>query len=158
MNTLILTVLALFVIAATLASWASRRRRGNDKNSYWLNRYKNADSDDIRARALAGLQQEEGWTFRKIRLATGLNPTELEPIITRGIWLAVLETNHHPTPQQPEPAPAPAPKLQGTPTNPADLQLLKMLKGAHFAPGTEVILPSGQSITGQQARELSTDS
>lgn len=158
MNTPVLAILALIVTAAVLLGWAYRRRRARSKNSYWLKRYENAATDDARARALAGLHQEERWTFRKIRLATGLDPAKLELIITRGIGLAVLETNHHPTPQQPNPHPAPAPKLQGTPTDPADLQLLKMLKGAHFAPGTEVILPSGQSITGQQARELSTDS
>lgn len=158
MNTLMLTVLALIMTAAALLGWAYRRRRGSSRNSYWLKRYKNAATDDSRARALAGLHQQERWTLRKIRLATGLAPAELELIITRGTWLAGLETKHHPTPQQPDPDPAPAPKLQGIPTDPADLQLLKMLKGAHFAPGTEVILPSGQSITGQQARELSTDS
>ncbi|SHU69514.1 Uncharacterised protein [Mycobacteroides abscessus subsp. abscessus] len=158
MNTLVLALLALIVTAAVFLGLAYRRRRTRIKSSYWLKCYKNAATEDARARALAGLHQEERWTLRKITLATGLAPTELEPIITRGIWLAALETNHHPTPQQPEPDPTPAPKLQGTPTDPADLQLLKMLKGAHFAPGTEVILPSGQSITGQQARELSTDS
>lgn len=51
-----------------------------------------------------------------------------------------------------------APELTGTPTDPNDLAVLQMLKGAKFGENSQIILPSGQSITGQQARELTQDS
>ncbi|MEY8019085.1 hypothetical protein [Mycobacterium servetii] len=50
-----------------------------------------------------------------------------------------------------------APPLVGTPTDPRDIALLRMLKDAHFGDGG-IILPSGQLITGEQARELTKDS
>ncbi|MBE5464908.1 Uncharacterised protein [Mycobacteroides abscessus subsp. abscessus] len=48
--------------------------------------------------------------------------------------------------------------LAGTPADPDDLALLQMFKGAKFSAQSRIILPSGQSISGQQARELTEDS
>lgn len=49
-------------------------------------------------------------------------------------------------------------ELAGTPAAPDDLALLQILKGAKFSAQSRIILPSGQSISGQQARELTEDS
>lgn len=49
-------------------------------------------------------------------------------------------------------------ELVGAPTDPNDLALLRLLKGANFGDGGRIVLPSGRSITSQQARELTQDS
>ncbi len=51
-----------------------------------------------------------------------------------------------------------APELVGIPTDPRDLAALRLLKGARFGDGGRIVLPSGYSITSQQARELTQDS
>ncbi|SLI19850.1 Uncharacterised protein [Mycobacteroides abscessus subsp. abscessus] len=51
-----------------------------------------------------------------------------------------------------------APPLVGVPTDPDDLALLRLLKGAKFGDEGRIVLPSGRSITSQQARELTQDS
>lgn len=48
-------------------------------------------------------------------------------------------------------------ELAGIPADPDDLALLQMLKGAKFSAQSRIILPSSQSISGQQARELTED-
>lgn len=49
-------------------------------------------------------------------------------------------------------------EFAGTPADPDDLALLQMLKGAKFGARSHITLPSGQTISGQQARELTEDS
>lgn len=49
-------------------------------------------------------------------------------------------------------------EFAGTPADPDDLALLQMLKGAKFSARSHITLPSGQTISGQQARELTEDS
>lgn len=58
---------------------------------------------------------------------------------------------------QPDPDAASS-QLVGAPTDPDDLALLRLLKGAHFGESGRIVLPSGRSITSQQARELTQDS